>query len=215
MTERVAAGDNPAIVSPTGLEFKITDTKLYVPVVTLSKENNAKLLEQLKTEFKRTIKWNKYRSQMTIQPENNNFNYLIDPTFTSVNRLFVLWFTRDNAGDNRDFLPNLEINYFNVLIDGKRFFDLSVKNEEEAYEKIMDMSNNNDYTTGNLLDFAYFKENYKLIAIDLSKQTKLKDPQQINFIGKLLKNTGATMFFIIEKSEETTFNFSQNSVTII
>ena len=92
---------------------------------------------------------------------------------------------------------------------------MPVKDEEEAYEKIIDMSNNNDYTTGNLLDFGYFKENYKLIAIDLSKQTKLKDPQQINFIGKLLKNTGATMFFIIEKSEETTFNFSQNSVTII
>ena len=76
------------------------------------------------------------------------------------------------------------------------------------------MSNNNDYATGNLLDFAYFKENYKLIAIDLSKQTKLKDPQQISFIGKLEAN-GATMFFIIEKSEETTFNFSQDSVTII
>ena len=69
------------------------------------------------------------------------------------------------------------------------------------------MSNNNDYTTGNLLDYACFKKHYKLIAIDLSKQTKLKDAQQINFIGKLLKNTGATMFFIIEKSEETTFNF--------
>ena len=77
------------------------------------------------------------------------------------------------------------------------------------------MSNNNDYTTDNLLDFAYFKKHYKLIAIDLSKQTKLKDPQQISFIGKLSRNTGATMFFIIEKSEETTFNFSQNSVTII
>ena len=77
------------------------------------------------------------------------------------------------------------------------------------------MSNNNDYTTGNLLDFAYFKENYKLIAIDLSEQTELKDPQQINFIGKLFKNTGETMFFIIEKSEKTTFNFLQNSVTII
>ena len=77
------------------------------------------------------------------------------------------------------------------------------------------MSNNNDYTTCILLDFAYLKDNYKLIAIDLCKQTKLKDPQQINFIGKLSKNTGATMFFIIEKSEETTFNFSQNSVTII
>ena len=77
------------------------------------------------------------------------------------------------------------------------------------------MSNNNDYTTGNLLDFRYFKENYKLIATDLSKKTKLKDPQQSNFIGKLLKNTGATMLFIIEKSEETTFNFLQISVTII
>ena len=78
----------------------------------------------------------------------------------------------------------------------------------------MDMSINNDYTTGNLLDFAYFKENYRLIAIDLSKQTKLKDLQQINFIGKLYEANGATMFFIIKKSEETTFNFPQNSVTI-
>ena len=66
------------------------------------------------------------------------------------------------------------------------------------------------------LDFAYFKENYKLVAIDLSKQTKLKDPHQVNFIGKLEnQDCGATMFFIIAKSEETTFNFSQNSVTII
>ena len=77
------------------------------------------------------------------------------------------------------------------------------------------MSDNNDYTTGNLLDFAYFKENYRLIAIDLSKQTKLKDPQPINFIGKLSKNTGATIFFIIKKSKETTFNFLQNSATVI
>ena len=158
---------------------------------------------------------------MTIQPQNNNLNYLIDPTFTSVNRLFVLSFTRNNAGDNRDsfshyYVPNVEIKDFNVLIDGKSFFDLPVKNEEEAYEKIMDMSNNNDYTTGNLLDFAYYKENYRLIAIDLSKQTKLKDPQQINFIGKIEdQNDGATMIFIIEKSEETTLQFSQISFTII
>ena len=77
------------------------------------------------------------------------------------------------------------------------------------------MSNNNDYVTGNLLDFAYFKENYRLIAIDLSKQTKLKDPQQISFIEKLEnQDHGATMFFIIEKSEETIFNFLQNSVNI-
>ena len=98
----------------------------------------------------------------------------------------------------------------------KVFFDLSVKNEEEGYEKIIEMSNNYDYMTGNLLDLAYYKENYKLIATDLSKQTKIKDPQQINFIGKLEnQDHGGTMFFIIEKSEETTFNFSQNSVTMI
>ena len=92
---------------------------------------------------------------------------------------------------------------------------MPVKNEEKAYEKIIVMSNNNDYTTGILLDFRYFKKHYKLIATDLSKQTKLKDPQQINFIGKLSNILGAKMFFIIEKSEETTFNFSQNSVTFI
>ena len=130
-------------------EFKMRDTKLYVPVITLSKENNTKFLEQLKSGFKRIIKWNKYRSQMTIQRQNNNLNYLIDLTFTDVNRLVGLSFTRDNAGDNRDsfshYVPNFEIKDFNVLIDGKSFFDLPVKNEEDAYEKIMEMSNNNDY----------------------------------------------------------------------
>ena len=98
----------------------------------------------------------------------------------------------------------------------KKFIWFASKNEEEAYEKIIGMSKNNDCTTGNLLDFAYFKENYRLIAIDLSKQTKLKDPQQIDFIGKLEnQDHGATMFFTIEKSEETIFNFSRNSVRII
>ena len=98
----------------------------------------------------------------------------------------------------------------------KVFFDLQVKNQEKAYEKIIGESNNNNYTTSNLLDFAYFKKNYRLIAIDLSsKQTKLKDPQEISFIGKLDKANGATMFFIIKKSKESTFNLLQDSVTII
>ena len=93
---------------------------------------------------------------------------------------------------------------------------MPIKNEEEACEKIIEISNNNDYTTDKLLDYwVYFKENYRLIVADLSKQTKLKDPQQINFIGKLENNHGATMFFINEKSDETTLNFSQNSGTII
>ena len=79
---------------PTGIEFQIKDTKLYVPFVTLSKENDTKLLEKLKSGFKKTIKWNKYKSQMTIQNNNSNLNYLTDPTFTNVNRLFVLSFKR-------------------------------------------------------------------------------------------------------------------------
>ena len=101
MIKKDAEGDNPEIAAPLGLEFQITDTKLYVPVFTLYKENDIKHLEQLKTGFKRTIKWNKYRSQMTIQPQNNNLNYLIDPTFTNVNRLFVLFFPRNNNTDSR------------------------------------------------------------------------------------------------------------------
>ena len=113
------------------------------------------------------------------------------------------------------YVPNVRIKDFNVLIVGKRFFDLPVTNEEETHKKIIEMSNNNDYTTGNLLDFLYFRKNYRLIAIDLCKQTKLKDPQQISIIGKLLAAREATISFIIEKSKETTFNFSQNSVTII
>ena len=104
MTERDAEGDNLAIIAPTGLEFRITDTKLFVPVVSLSKENDIRL----------NIKWNKYRSQMTIQPQNSNLNYLIDPTFTNVNRLFVLFFSRNNNTVNRDsfsdyYVPNVEI----------------------------------------------------------------------------------------------------------
>ena len=114
------------------------------------------------------------------------------------------------------YIPKVEIKDFNVLIDRKSFFDLPVKNEEEAYKKIIDMCNNNDYTTGNLLDFAYFKKKYRLVAIDLSKQIKLKDLQQINFIRKIEgQNNGVTMFFIIERSEEITFEFSQNSVNIL
>ena len=225
MTTRNAQGDSPATVAPSGAKCKIADTKLHVPVVTLSKENDIKLLEQLKSGYKKTIKWNKYRSQMTVHPQNNNLNYLIDPTFTNVNRLFILSFQRiagenNTTKDYRDssshyYVPNVRKKGFNVLIDGKSFFDLPVKNEEETYEKIIDMSNNNDYTTGNLLGFVYFKRNYKLIAIDSSKQTKLKDLQQISFIGRLLNTRGATTFFIIEKSEEKTFSFSQNSATII
>ena len=93
---------------------------------------------------------------------------------------------------------------------------MPVLNEDEDYMKIIEKSNNNNYTTDNLLDFVYFKEDYRLIVIDLNKQIKFKDPQQINFIRKLENQAHkATMFFIIEKSEETTFNFSKNCVNIL
>ena len=110
------------IDNPENAIFQIKDTKLYVPVVTLSKENDIEFLEQLKSRFKRTIKWNKYRSQMTIEPQNNNLNYLIDPKFINVNRLFVLSFARNVEGDNRDsfsrcYVANVEIKDFNVLTD--------------------------------------------------------------------------------------------------
>ena len=175
-------------------------------------------LEQLKTGFKRTIKWNKYRSEMSDKTKNNNLNYLIDPTFTNVNRLFVLTFENehDRTSFSKYYVPKVEIKDFNGLIDGKPFFEIPAKNKEEAYEAIVEMSKNNNYTTGNLLDHEYFKCHYKSIAIDLSKQTELETPdlkQQINFIGRLEENN-VTMFFIIEKKEEATFDFLQNTVVV-
>ena len=135
-------GANPVVYeidNPENATLKITDVKLFVPVVSLSKENDKQLIEQLKTGFKRTIKWNKYRSQMSIQPQNYNLNYLIDPTSTNVNRLFMLSFPRNNNTDSRYsfsnyYVPKVKVNDFNILIDGKSFFDLPVKNDEEAYD---------------------------------------------------------------------------------
>ena len=102
-----------------------------------------------------------------------------------------------------------------MLIDGKPFFEIPVKNKEEAYEAIIEMTKNNDYTTGNLLNYEYFKDHYQLIAIDLSKQIELENPdlkQQTNFIGRLEENN-ATVFLIIQKKEEPTF--SQKSVDVV
>ena len=127
---------------------------------------------------------------MSNQGKSDNLNYLIDPTFTKVNRLFVLSFKNeeDRTYFGSYYTPTIEITDFNVLIDGKSFFDGPVRNKEEAYEKNIEMSRNNDYTTGNLLDYEYFSKHYKLIAIDLSRRTELENPdlkQQISFIRKL------------------------------
>ena len=152
---RNAAPGMDAINNPTNAAIKIKDTKLHVPGVTLSAENGNKLLEELKTRFKRTVKWNKYRSEMSNQTKNNSLNCLIDPRFTNVNGIFVL--SSENENDRISFskyyVPKLEIKDFNLLIDGKPFFDIPLKNKEEAYGQIIRMSKNNDYTTDNLLDY--------------------------------------------------------------
>ena len=133
---------------PTSATLSITDCKLYVPVITLSKDDEIKLLTNLKSGFKREIIWNKYRSQMTTgQTNSNNLNLLVDPTFTNVNRLFVLAYPiADNRKSVSNFhLPNVMVKDYNVIIDKLAFFDLLIKTEEEAYKKIIDVSRNNEY----------------------------------------------------------------------
>ena len=156
---------------------------------------------------------------MTRETINNNLNILIDPTFTNVNRLFDLAYQTANNRQSffQFYLPRVMVKDFNVIIDKLAFFDLPIKTEEEAYEKILDISRNNEYTTGNLLDYDYFKKYYKLIAIDLSKQQVLQKNedliQQINFIGKLEES--ANVFIIIEKEENIISEFSQNLANVI
>ena len=130
ITTEAAKGDNLAIGAPTSAIFKIIDTKLYVPVVTLSTKDDKNFLEQLISGFKRTIKWNKYKSEMTNQTKTNHLYHLIDPTFTKFNRLFVLLFENeeDRTSFSKYYVPRVEIKDF--------FFDVPVKNEEEAYEKL-------------------------------------------------------------------------------
>ena len=210
-------GGNTA--APTGATLAINDCKLYVPIVTLSKDDEIKLLTNLKSGFTREIIWNKIRSQMTTEAINNNLNILIDPTFTNVNRLFVLAY--QNADDRQSFsqfyLPRVMVKDFNIIIDKLEFFDLPMKTEEEVYEKIIDISRNNEYTTGNLLDYDYFKNYDKLIDIDLSKQQVLQEKedliQQINFIGRLTE--AANVFIIIEKKEHTILEFSQSFADVL
>ena len=120
---------NVANQNPT---FEITETKLYVPVVTLSTQDNAKLLPQLKSGFKRTISWNKYLSKPELLAQNANLNHLIEPSFQGVNRLFVLAFENDaqRTSNKRYYIPNVEIKDYNVMIDGKNLFDQPVKNKK-------------------------------------------------------------------------------------
>ena len=166
------------ISSATGeTKFKITDAKVYVPVVTLSTQNNVKLLQPINSGSRRTINWNKYQSDPKTFAQKRYLNHLVNTSFQGVNRFFVLSFENENDGTSHSsyYLPKEEIKDYNVMIDGKNFFHQPINSKHEIYENIRKIATGKKdyYTTGCLLDYSYFKENYKMIAIDLSKQQAL------------------------------------------
>ena len=199
-------------------KFKITDKKIYVQVVTLLTQDNAKLLQQLKSGFKRKINWNKYESNPKTYAQNRYLNHLVDPSFQWVSRLFVLSFENedDRISHSTYYLPKVEIKDYNVMIDGRNFFDQPINSMTKTYENIRKIATGqgDDYTTGCLLDYSYFKDHYKMIAIDLSKQQALdanpRAIQQISFTANLDRAGNTTMFFIIEEAKETIRLFTRN-----
>ena len=164
-----------------------------------------KLLPQLKSDFKRTICWNKYLSKPKLLAQYPNLNQLVEPSFQGVNRLFVLVFENDaqRTSNKRYYLPNVEIKDYNVMIDGKNFFDQPINSMIKTYENIrkITIGQGDDYTTGCLLDYTYFKKYYKMIAVDLSKQQALDaDPkaiQQITFTANLDRAGNIRIYFIL------------------
>ena len=159
----------------TGATFQVNNAKLYVPIVTLSINDNIKFIEHIKQVIKKTNSRIICKSEITTQPKNNNLAYLIDPTFRNINRLFVLPIKNGNDDPTIDYfdkyyIPLVEIKDFNTLINNKPFFDQPVKNKQEAYEKLTKISRNNDYTTRNLLDYLHHKQYYKIMPIELSRQ---------------------------------------------
>ena len=152
----------------------MTDTKSYVPLVTLSTQQNTNLLQQLKSGFKRVINWNKCLSKPELLAQNPNLNYLVEPSFQGVNGLFVLAFQNDvrRILHTGYYLPNVEIKYYNIMINGENFFDQPIKNNKVTYENIRKIATGqgDDYTTGCLLDYSYFADTYEMITVDLSKQ---------------------------------------------
>ena len=203
--------------------FSVTDTKLYVPVVTLSTQENTKFLQQLKSGFKRVINWNKYLSKPDLLAQNANLNHLVEPSFQGVNRLFVLAFENDDDRtiDDKYYLPTVEIKDYNIMITGETFFDQPIKNNKVTYENIRKIATGqgDDYTTGCLLDYSYFANTYKMIAVDLSKQQALDaDPraiQQINFTANLDRAGNTRVYFTLEEAKETILDFSQGTVRVL
>ena len=147
--------------------FEITDTKLYVPVVTLSKQDHSKLLQELRSGFKRVVNWNQYLSKPELLAKNPNLNRLVEPSFQRVNRLFVLAFENDTQRTSHPgyYLPNVVIKNYNAMINGENVFDQPIKNNKVTYENIRKIATGqgDDYATGCLLDYPYFKDTYKMI----------------------------------------------------
>ena len=160
--------------------FAITDTKLYVLIVTLPAEDNVKLSKLLGEGFKRLIYWNQYK----VIPDktynaNGDIRELLDSSYQGVKKLFVLTYDNINVitpnSHKRYFLPRIEIKNYNIEIDGRNFYDQPINDLIKQYDEVRKVSTGqgDDYTTGCLLDFAYFEKNYRLIAADLSKQKAL------------------------------------------
>ena len=159
--------------------FIINDTKMYVPVVTLSKEDNKDFIEQQNKGFQRSIYWNEYKTkEINEDADANVFKYInLDPSFQGVNRLFVMAYNRANGqptrnGQRKYYLPRIDLKKYNVIIDGRNFYDNPIESDIEKYrelKKVM-IGKVEDFTTGSLFHFNYFDKHYKLVAVDLSKQ---------------------------------------------
>ena len=169
--------------------FIINDTKMYVQVVTLSKEDNKDFIEQQNKGFQRSIYWNEYKTkEINENADANVFKYInLDPSFQGVNRLFVMAYNRANGqptrnGQRKHYLPRIDLEKYNVIIDGRNFYDNPIESDIEKYrelKKVM-IGKGEDYTTRSLLDFNYFDKHYKSVAVDLSKQKELDaDPRAI------------------------------------
>ena len=205
--------------------FFINDTKMYVPVVTLSKEDNKDFIEQQNKEFQRSIYWNEYKTkEINENADANVFKYInLDPSFQGVNRLFVMAYNRANGQPTRNgrqkyYLPTIVLEKYNVIIDGRNFYDNPIESDIEKYrelKKVM-IGKGEDYTTGSLLEISYFDKHYKLVAVDLSKQKELDaDPraiQQIEF--KYMLGTDSIISWVLDKSKETILEFYKGTVKV-
>ena len=205
--------------------FIINDTKLYVPVVTLSKEDNKDFIEQQNKGFQRSIYLNKYKTkEQTENADANVFKYInLDPSFQGVNRLFVTAYSTAANQSTRDgrqkyYLPRIDLKKYNVIIDGRNSYDNPIESDIEKYrelKKVM-IGKGEDYTTGSLLDYYYFNKHYKLVAVDLSKQKELDaDPraiQQIEF--KYTTEANSIIYWVLEKSKETILEFYKGTVKV-